>query len=1443
MKKRNLLVLIFALILCACFIGCGGCGEIDPINIEDDNITIKRIGDTYQLTTTGGDDNKVWSCLDTSVATVSETGLVTAVANGITEVTVTSANVTDVCVINVKQAILPEPGLMVSFAKSAVVLNGFSKETYTVETIVTKNNQEIEADLTWTNSDTDGEYITFENGVITAKANTPLGKPVVITCRATYGEEWAEASLYVTVEDDTDITFLTSETLFYYAPEAPENITIPVTAKINGMDATEPIVLSTSNEGIAKIEGDEIKLVAAGDVTIYATVNNKTKGYAIHIRAKYFVDTVDELKAISQGSDDVAYELRNDITVEIPDFTREDIGGTGTKTVAVYLVDKFKGELFGKGYKITYNYNSGYYGDFTEETFRGLFKTVEPTALIKDTVFVANLRLDHPHMYSFIYQNYGRVESCFVYSNRRQVAVGTGYQNHYNTAGGVFERNDGVVTDTIIVGNFFKDEHGTTSIGDNLVMAGSKNAGKFDNVAFVSARTAIGNHRNANWDGNGAMGRDELTYLVRYDDMNAFANKEGERVTNPNDTSDYSQDLYVRTECTDQELSTKWEIGAENIKLENKDAWIKASVETNVNTLDFIPGEAETATVTATSDHSSQEFEFKSEDTDVAVVDANGIVSKIGIGRTRIIATHKVSGEQKAVLVAVLKKVDVTSKEEFLALKDADNTTYASLTTDINLDMDDVVRTADVTVANEVFIPNLKAYIDGNGHTVNISYTSHELDVEQEVQIEGEEEGVTETIIVKKDSNFTGLFGTVASTANIRNLSIQGFIDNIRDGATILASSLSSGAKVQNCFINVETYQSQSGKWNEDEQTWKNQYWSQALKVISSNYGAIENSIIQVNNRHGNSVAGVPLQSHWTGTWTNVAQVGITHGGAWYNFGGQKKINANQLDNVVHYTDLQNIAGGVGRDWTVENGSYSFTNITGVQDFGSAWTISADEIKLKGESVWKNAEVTTDVSEIVLIEGRDTTANITALVDGADNENIVFVSSNEDVVTVSSAGVVTAVGKGIAKVRAVYAGNIATVTVKVLESRAIATKEEFLALGELDSAVYAYLTNDIILTTEDAIRLSNTTANESFIANFASNLDGNGYKIVATYTSRKVNVEETVDVEGTPTVQTVEKDSNFHGIFKSVSGSITGLNVELTVNGGFDGGALFAYELTAEGTLTDSFVRANVTMTASGSGNWYSTWGIIKSNYGRIESSIVSANGHGNRSVPLQTHQSGKWVNVAYVASDKAGGYSNQGAGKLLNTDQLVNVAYYKSFADLVSGKGESWTSTGTAKGSFVYTALTNAQDLGSAWVISNAEFNESIKLNGNVVWQTDVIEVTDKADFIAKMNSATDSTVLRLTQDLSFTSNDFTREDNGSTGVRNKDVYLIKSFKGTLFGNGKKITWELIPENVSNKDLCDSSVKGLIYNLESTAKLIGCNFQGVTHVPYDSATAFIENV
>ncbi|MBR7110858.1 MAG: Ig-like domain-containing protein [Clostridia bacterium] len=445
------------------------------------------------------------------------------------------------------------------------------------------------------------------------------------------------------------------------------------------------------------------------------------------------------------------------------------------------------------------------------------------------------------------------------------------------------------------------------------------------------------------------------------------------------------------------------------------------------------------------------------------------------------------------------------------------------------------------------------------------------------------------------------------------------------------------------------------------------------------------------------------------------------------------------------------------------------------------------------------------------------------------------VSAENGEITVDDDGIVSYGNKaGRYTVTATHMLSNESVSINVIaydEVYEVTTSSQLASLGNERANSYVKLMNDVEITSTDMVE----DGGYAYVigGEFNGIFDGQNNKI-------------TYDFDYT------EKDMLFRGLFRVVNGDVKNLQVKATAIQKQDYGYYFSDSLGANALIENCYVDITLKQTNSGNAdgsnqNWTSTQFVIGStSVARIENCIfnmrsaIQEETEYLRGIGLQRYGEGYWTNVAYIAPD----FVNPWVGGLyaakMSDSQLNNVVWYKNTVAMMLNNGKLFDSK---DGSYTFAAITEAQTMGSAWTIDRTEFNESIKLNGKDVWKTTVSEVTDKADFISKMNAATEQTVLKLTQDLLFTTNDFVKEDNGSTGTRNKDVYLIKSFKGALDGNGHKITWGLVPENVSNSSVCDSSVKGLIYNLESTARLVGCNFQGVTHVPYDSATAFIENV
>lgn len=110
---------------------------ITAITLNTNSISMQTIGATSQLTatTTPAGGNVTWSSSNTSVATVSSTGLVTSVAYGSATITATAGNVSATCNVVVAQATCT--GITASYTQSGTVYSDDSLDSLKSDLVVT----------------------------------------------------------------------------------------------------------------------------------------------------------------------------------------------------------------------------------------------------------------------------------------------------------------------------------------------------------------------------------------------------------------------------------------------------------------------------------------------------------------------------------------------------------------------------------------------------------------------------------------------------------------------------------------------------------------------------------------------------------------------------------------------------------------------------------------------------------------------------------------------------------------------------------------------------------------------------------------------------------------------------------------------------------------------------------------------------------------------------------------------------------------------------------------------------------------------------------------------------------------------------------------------------------------------------------------------------------
>ena len=118
---------------------------ITAITLNTNSISLQSIGATSQLTatTTPAGGNVTWSSSNTSVATVSSTGLVTSVAYGSATITASAGSVSATCSVVVAQATCT--GITATYTQSGTVYDSDTLDSLKTDLVVT---------ATWSNSTT-----------------------------------------------------------------------------------------------------------------------------------------------------------------------------------------------------------------------------------------------------------------------------------------------------------------------------------------------------------------------------------------------------------------------------------------------------------------------------------------------------------------------------------------------------------------------------------------------------------------------------------------------------------------------------------------------------------------------------------------------------------------------------------------------------------------------------------------------------------------------------------------------------------------------------------------------------------------------------------------------------------------------------------------------------------------------------------------------------------------------------------------------------------------------------------------------------------------------------------------------------------------------------------------------------------------------------------------
>ena len=250
------------------------------------------IGETVQLTATvtpsnATDKSVTWASSKQSVATVTKTGLVTAIAEGTSTVTASSGGKSALCIVTVSKRFVPVTS--VELNKSSIELVEGDSETL-IATV--KPDDATDKTVTWSTSDK--TIATVENGKVTAV------KAGEATITANAGEKSATCKITVAKK----IIPVTSVELNLTTLELIEEESETLVATVKPDDATDKTVTwSTSDASIAMVDNGVVAAIKVGSATITARAGDKEATCAVTVKSKV---TTDPFTITSAGSTTVS---------------------------------------------------------------------------------------------------------------------------------------------------------------------------------------------------------------------------------------------------------------------------------------------------------------------------------------------------------------------------------------------------------------------------------------------------------------------------------------------------------------------------------------------------------------------------------------------------------------------------------------------------------------------------------------------------------------------------------------------------------------------------------------------------------------------------------------------------------------------------------------------------------------------------------------------------------------------------------------------------------------------------------------------------------------------------------------------------------------------------------------------------------------------------------
>ena len=238
------------------------------------------VGETVKLSalispSNATDKDVIWASSKQSVATIDKSGLVTAIAEGTSNITATAGGKTGTCLVTVNKRVVEVSSIELNKKELSLV----EEEEFTLVATVKPDNA-TEKTVTWTSSDS--SVATVENGRVAAiKQGTAS-----ITARA--GNK--SASCVVSVSKK--VVAVTEVLLDKTSLSLVEGDEATLTATVRPDNATDKtITWSSSAPTVAKVENGKVVAVMGGSATITAKAGDKSATCSVTVQQKVIAVT------------------------------------------------------------------------------------------------------------------------------------------------------------------------------------------------------------------------------------------------------------------------------------------------------------------------------------------------------------------------------------------------------------------------------------------------------------------------------------------------------------------------------------------------------------------------------------------------------------------------------------------------------------------------------------------------------------------------------------------------------------------------------------------------------------------------------------------------------------------------------------------------------------------------------------------------------------------------------------------------------------------------------------------------------------------------------------------------------------------------------------------------------------------------------------------------